>query len=445
MRLAGLFLAAALGFAATPSLSAQTYYIVNTDPANLNDVLANHSLALSNVIRTGIYRVSGPPDQTQDQVVSSLNADPEVNNAEADQPINTPESQAPTASVPSLSQLAGALSDNSTLSYYGAMVRGAYVNQQAGSVIEMLQAQAQFGAGSAVVAVIDTGVDPTHPALSGSLVAGYDFTRNLPGSASELLDVDPNTSAALSQSTVAILEQENSPVILNQSTVAILEQSTVAILEGANLPHDFGHGTMVSGLIHLVAPGAQIMPLKAFGADGSSQLSNIIQAVYYAADNGANVINMSFSMTTQSPEFEAAIDYAQSLGVICIAAAGNDGANETLYPAGSDSVIGVGSTNMADLRSVFSNYGSSVDVAAPGEALITTYPGNNYAGVWGTSFSSALVAGTVALMSQIKPNLNIGTVMNALYQGKSIHQMMGRRLDEIPTLMYLLFSGQQEH
>jgi subtilisin family serine protease len=438
MRLTGLMLLASLGFGATTTPPPPPSYIVNTDPADLNEVLARHSLALKEVIRTGIYRVTGPPGESQTNVLNDLNTDHEVHDAESDQTVNAPEVKTPVVFTPSLALLAPALADHSVMSYFGASVRGAYVNQQAAGLIEMTQALTRFGAGNTIVAVIDTGVDPTHPALQGSLVMGYDFTRNLPGPASELLDLSQSTVAILEQSTVAILEQKNSPAILNQSTVAILEQSTVAILEGAKLPSDFGHGTMVSGLIHLVAPGAKIMPLKAFSADGSSQLSNIIQAVYYAADHGAKVINMSFAMTSPSTELTAAIAYARSKGVICVASAGNNGREEEVFPAVTEGVIGVGSTSFADVRSVFSNYGDAARVAAPGEALITTYPGNNYAGVWGTSFSSALVSGTVALMMEVNPKTGQSIAGAALNQGKQIHQNIGPRLDELPTLIYLL-------
>ena len=111
---------------------------------------------------------------------------------------------------------------------------------------------------------------------------------------------------------------------LNQSTVAFLDQSTVAFLDG-KLPAAFGHGTMVAGLVHLVAPTAKIMPLKAFRADGTSRVLDIVRAVYYAADHGATVINMSFSLSGSSPELAEALEYATSRKVICVASAGNMG------------------------------------------------------------------------------------------------------------------------
>jgi hypothetical protein len=166
---------------------------------------------------------------------------------------------------------------------------------------------------------------------------------------------------------------------------------------------------MVAGLVHLVAPTAKIMPLKVFAADGSSRVFDIVRAIYYAVDNGARVINMSFSSLEQSPEITHAIDYATDNGVICVSSAGNSGRALLVYPAALRDVIGVGSITSTDppARSSFSNYGDSlVRVGAPGEGVITTYPGGGYTAVWGTSFSTALVAGGAALLVQIDSALD---------------------------------------
>jgi subtilisin family serine protease len=161
---------------------------------------------------------------------------------------------------------------------------------------------------------------------------------------------------------------------------------------------------MVAGLIRLVAPTARIMPLKAFTPLGTASLFNLTRAVYYAADNGAKVINMSFTIAQTSDEFTRAINYAAARGVICIGAAGNSGRQTVVFPAAYHNVLGVASTTNADQRSTFSNFGAAlVSLAAPGEGLITAYPGGGYASVWGTSFSTPLVAGAVALLEQARP------------------------------------------
>ena len=150
-----------------------------------------------------------------------------------------------------------------------------------------------------VVAVIDTGVDTTS-GVDCSLVSGFQLHHQCT-KRSELVDLPPAMAAALTQSTTSILDGQNL-VQLNNFTVAILSQSSTSILDGP--PSAFGHGTMTAGLVHLIAPGAKIMPLKAFAGDGSSDLFNILRAIYYAVDHGANVISMSFEISQSSPALQ---------------------------------------------------------------------------------------------------------------------------------------------
>ena len=178
---------------------------------------------------------------------------------------------------------------------------------------------------------------------------------------------------------------------------------------------------MVAGIVHLVAPTAQIMPLKAFHADGTSRIFDIVRAIYYAVDHGARVINMSFSSTVSSPELARAIDYATNHGVVCVASAGNLGQEVVVYPGALRNVLGDRLDEFGDtapVRSSFTNFGDAlVSLAAPGEAVITTYPGGGYAGVWGTSFSTPLVAGGAALLLQIDPTLNQHKANEPVRQG----------------------------
>jgi subtilisin family serine protease len=305
------------------------------------------------------------------------------------------------------------LTDKVPTYYYGSTVWRGYLNQPANRLIQTAPTQSRFTvSGSGVtVAVIDTGVDPNHPVLKNSLVWGYDFTRNRTGG-SEIADV--------SQSTVAVLDTNN-VAKLNQSTVAVLDQSTVAVLDGSKYAA-FGHGTMVAGLVHLVAPTAKIMPLKSFHSDGSAYSSDVLRAIYYAVDHHADVINMSWNFTAPSKELGVAIDYATGKGVVCVAAAGNSGQKAIVYPAAYKNVIDVGSTTNQDKPSTFSNYGAPpLLLAAPGEAVVTTYPFNTYAAGWGTSFSAPLVAGGTALMLSATPARSslLGNVMN-LVPGSAI-------------------------
>jgi subtilisin family serine protease len=318
------------------------------------------------------------------------------------------------------------------VNYFGTAVWQGYATQPAAQIVRVAQAQSTFnvtGAG-AIVADIDTGVDPTHPALQGVLLQGYDFTRNQPG-ASELNDPQPSGSSCSSCPTL------NQYSVVNPSASSP-KQSSVALVDGEG-PSDFGHGTMVVGVIHLTAPQAMILPLKAFQSNGTGNLSNILSAIYYAVQNHTNVINMSFDLTTSSTELSDAISYASSNNVILVASAGNDGKQEVVYPAALQNVMGVASTNDLDQRSSFSNYGNQVVwVAAPGEGIVTTYPYDTYAAGWGTSFSAPFVSGTAALLVSAQPKITPSQAAAAIAHAQWIGANMGNgRLDVYRTVQAL--------
>ncbi len=307
-----------------------------------------------------------------------------------------------------LNGISSGLYDTALVNYYGTLVIHGYAAQPAAQIIRLSDAQNGFNVrGTGIVAVIDTGVDPNHPVLYPVLLQGYDFTRNQPG-ASEWLDVSSTGLGTTSS-------QNAQPAMVQQSSAAILDQSSAAILDGS--PYvAFGHGTMTSGLVHLVAPHAKILPLKAFSSNGTGNLSNIVSALYYAVQNKANVVNMSFDLSYSSPALSQAISYANKAGVVLVAAAGNENTSARVYPASvSGSVVGIASTTDWDARSSFSNYGTAdVWIAGPGENVISTYPGGTYGSESGTSFSAPLVAGTVALMLSAKQPLNQSQAASAL-------------------------------
>lgn len=376
--------------------------------------------------------------ECDDDLIERIEADPRVENVDRNDDLELPETPGSDLGA-TTGAVEDTVHDDTVVSYFGSTAWTQYVEQPAAQRIHLADTHASFATGVGVVAVIDTGADFDHPILRPALVPGFDFIQNTVTTTSELADLDPATRTLLEQSRTAILEQDG-VLLLNQSRTAILEQDAVTSLNPSQLPANFGHGTMVAGLVRLVAPTAQIMPLRAFSADGTSNIFDILRAIYYAADQGASVINMSFSLPQANEELQRAIDYATARGVVAVASAGNTGNDAIVYPAALPNVIGVASTTADDTRSSFSNYGTAlVTLAAPGDALITTFPGGNYAGVWGTSFSAALVSGGAALLEQVNPVVDQGLATEALSQAEPLTPELGAgRLDLYRALSYLV-------
>jgi subtilisin family serine protease len=432
-----------------------TRFILEASPAAAPNLAAQYGLTIvSQIPNSDLFLVTAPDTVNISQLITQVSANATVWDFELDTLAATPETSstiplAPTTTLDSLAAAASgssgltldqstagildSVSNASVVTYYGNQVPSYYVNQTATSLINLTAAQSHYGAvGAGIVAVIDTGVDPNHVALQGALLPGFDFTRHQSG-ASEFQDLDQSTAGILDQSTAGILDM-NTVVVLNQSTAGILDQSTAGILDASMLPKDFGHGTMVAGIIHLVAPQAKILPLKAFNADGTARIYDIAAAIRYAVDQGANVISMSFDYgQANSLALAKAIRYASSNGVICVASAGNMDSPIAVYPAGNFLAFGIASTTTdptSDLQSAFTNYGAWVSLAAPGEAIRTTYPGNHYAVAWGTSFSAPFVSGTVALLYQFYGTLNQYSTAVALQNAVWINPNLGwGRLD----------------
>jgi hypothetical protein len=303
------------------------------------------------------------------------------------------------------------LYNRTPVSYYGTAAWEGYLQQPANDIVRLRETHCGLReTGAGIVAVIDTGVDPDHPTLKPVLVQGYDFTHNTGGG-------NEKTDSSLGQASAAVLD---GTYVVNSSTLAMLNQASAAVLDDP-AHAAFGHGTMAAGVVHLAAPTAKIMPLKAFGADGQGYTSDIIRAIYYATQKGAKVLSMSFSRPTSSAELKRAIDNAVGKGLIAVASAGNDGSSSAVYPAAYDNVIGVASTSNADTRSSFSNYGTKdVWVAAPGEGVITTYPWGSFAAAWGTSFAAPYVSGEAALLVGMSSGASHSQVASAVSHAKRL-------------------------
>ncbi len=437
-----LFLLIGLVFTLGRPAVAADQFIVRTTAAYLRELASRFGLAiLRQIPGQDIYLVQGPEGIPPDEVIRRLknydhggdddddDDDDDDVLVELNVVVSLPEtSPGGRRLITNTAPVNSALGDRSFTTFGGDPAWSGYVNQPALALIRTPLSHARYGTGSGVVAIIDTGIDPNHPLLRRWLVPGYDFIRERAGAPSELEDLDAETRAILSPYTTAILDTAGET---NPYTTAILDRNTASRIDPRRLPPHFGHGTMVAGLVHRAAPTAMIMPLKPFGGDGKAPVFHILRAIFHAEANGAKVINMSLSLQAPSAELQRAIEFVASRGVICVASAGNHGAETMVYPAGYKEVIGVASTNLADIQSPFTNHGDNlVTLAAPGEALITAYPGGRYAAAWGTSFSAPLVSGTVALMLQVKPSLNWEKAEDGLKEAAPVSGNLGNgRLD----------------
>jgi len=194
---------------------------------------------------------------------------------------------------------------------------------------------------------------------------------------------------------------------------------------------DHWHGTAVAGIaaaesnngigIAGVAWNCMILPVKVMDENGDGFYADVIEGIIWAVDNGAHVINLSVGGSIDDPDLEAAVEYAYQNGAVVVASSGNDGSS-VAYPAAYDSwVLAVASTDMDDMRPPESNFGPEVDVAAPGESILTTapiwYTPPNflpYLWAWGTSFAAPHVSGMAALIMSIKPWMEVSDLMKVI-------------------------------
>ena len=212
------------------------------------------------------------------------------------------------------------------------------------------------------------------------------------------------------------------------------------------------HGTHVAGLIAGnmdnglfgvgVAPSTSIMPIDVFeGEDGF--ISDVAAGVYYAVDGGADIINMSLVAYADTKVLREAVEYAHSKNVLVVAAAGNDNINSPYYPAAYPDVVSVASTDAADKRSDFSNFGKTIDIAAPGTGVFSIFPDKSFGGLDGTSMATPIVSGAAALLKANEPKLSNSDIAGRLMLtakdlgtvGKDVYYGHGRlNIDRALTL-----------
>jgi len=357
---------------------------------------AHDTKTVGQIANTATYLIQADGDDGSATVLNNLQNDSGVDVAEKNHRLRL-RSRDQAALDPALAQQMAELLDGHTLTaFYGTNVLKAYVDQPALNITHVSDVRSVSTGAGTRVAYIDTGVDFDHPALRPWLDPGVDLVFGR--SASEL--------DGLSQQMAELLDQQMAELLDNRFVFA-LNQAMAELLDSGNgsntFPSELGHGTLVAGIIHVVAPAARIVPIKAFDAYGNTTMFTIIEAVQQARDLNVDVLNMSFSTNQNSETLRRAIVSAHAAGVTVVASAGNDSsASKDWYPASYPTVIGVGATDFADRLASFSNYGQSVSVTAPGAYVVSTVPGGRYAAAWGTSFSAPMVSGAVALLASAR-------------------------------------------
>ena len=264
----------------------------------------------------------------------------------------------------------------------------------------------QKGSKDVLVAVIDTGVDYNHEDLSANA------WRN-PGESGDGKETNG-------------IDDDNNGYIDDVYGWDFVNND-------ADPMDDNMHGTHVAGTIGAEGDNGKgvvgvnwqvsIMGLKFLDGNGSGELADAVQAIVYAADNGAKILNNSWGGGGFSKALEDAIKYARDKGALFVAAAGNSGTNNDTkpsYPANYEveNVISVAASDHQDAMASFSQYGSkTVDISAPGVDIMSTVPGNRYAPLDGTSMATPHVSGAAALILAQYPDLNYREVMVRILGG----------------------------
>ena len=301
---------------------------------------------LEQIAGTNIYRLRLPAGADVFQVKAQMELDAAIVFAEPNYNYQAPE----------VRQSSQAFVDQSSQAFVDGQAPGNFFGQAQLNRLRLTQAHAYTRGWGVRVAVVDTGLDFNHPLFAGRIAYPvYDFAGN---------DGNPNDELGGTAS---------------------------------------GHGTFVAGLIAVTAPQAGIMPIRAFGSDGFGTSFNLAKAIRFAADNGAQIINMSFGLLLQEYLIKDAVDYAAQNNVVLVAAAGNDNASKIHFPAFRSNVIAVTAVDESDRKASFANFDSAVSVCVPGVNLYSAYPGNRWAWWSGTSFSTPLVSGEAALLLSLDP------------------------------------------
>lgn len=338
------------------------------------------------IAKLGVDVVKIPAGQSLESFLAQLRADPNVEYAEPDMIVRS----------------LGPNDPQFGSQYYLPLVKAT------GTTSGTFAWDITTGTPSVVVAVIDTGITLAHPDIVNRLW------------------VNPSTTATsgLHGATMAIDWNEDGDCTDNDPSVGLDQCAGPTPNDNNNRDgncnlSEIYHGTHVAGLIAAeannatniagLAPNTRVMAVKALNNCGIGLFSAIANAIVYAADNGADVINMSLgaSGTFSDQTVNNAVNYALNRNVVVVAASGNDGVNLVDYPASIDRVVAVGATDSNDALAGFSNTGTKLDLVAPGVSVLSLSTGTSATSTLsGTSFATPLVAAAAALIRTVRPDLS---------------------------------------
>lgn len=335
--------------------------IVRIEPPLTIDALnaAHRTTAVDSIPGlAGAYLLVATDGRTVDQLVAELGAVPGVEYAAPNSPISNSEVDG----LPGWGAWAA-----STPTAAGA--------QWAKAALRLAEANRISSGAGTTVAVLDTGVQASHPDLAGVLVGGTDLAAGDGVPDDERNGIDDNGNGKVDEMA--------------------------------------GHGTHVAGIVHMIAPAARIMPVRVLNSDGTGTTFNVVKGMFWAADHGARIVNMSLGTRGSANLVKDGADALLARQVVVVAAAGNDGRQRDNYPAARRCVLSVTSTGASGAISPYSTLGKSVVVNAPGQDIVSAFPysGTGYASWSGTSMASPFVAGQVALLRSASPGLTVSQVL----------------------------------
>jgi subtilisin family serine protease len=223
-----------------------------------------------------------------------------------------------------------------------------------------------------IVAVLDTGMSPRHQALAARTLPGWNF-----------IDGTPNT--------------DDVPDFKDNNKNGTFDEAA-------------GHGTMVAGLVTQFAPGASLMPVKVLDSDGDGNLWTMIQGIRYSVEHGARVVICTFGFPAESRLLDQAIRYAERNDVVVVASAGNNNTSERQYPGGNAKVLTVAALDSRNRKAPFSNFGTWIDVCAPGVDISSIFWDGSFKSWSGTSFAAPMVGAEAALIIERVPTLSAQSV-----------------------------------